>query len=105
MQESLSLSNLTSYDIYKVVLLGASTNLRDMHTFMCKHLGEEKIHISINADYTVALGTAVYAYAASDSTENVKLTEYSLPDIIPRTLAVLVINYKIAPLIEKKEGS
>ena len=68
---------------------------------MYKQFGEEKIHISINADHSVSLSATIYAYAASGNIESVELTEYSLLYIVSGTLGVLLIKKKIAQLIQK----
>ena len=83
-------AGLKSEDIHRVVLMGASTNLRDVHSFLFNKFGKDKIHMSLNADHTVALGAMACAYTVEGFCENGEMTEYTLLDIVLRSLGVVV---------------
>ena len=94
-------AKLECSDIDEVILLGGSTNLRDVRSLLRSMFDRDKIRMSINADHAVALGAAAYAYQASNQNECVELNEYLLLDIVPRTIGVLVKGGTISPFLCK----
>ena len=61
----------------------------------------KKAYFNINADCTVAIGAAPYAYTAINGTENIELREFSLLDIVPQSLGVLVKSSALCRFVEK----
>ena len=94
-------AKLECSDIDEVILLGGSTNLRDVRSLIRSMFGSNKTRMNINADHAVALGAAAYAYQASNQKECVELNEYLLLDIVPRTIGVLVKGGTISPFLCK----
>ena len=65
-ENCLKTAKLECSDIDEVILLGGSTNLRDVRSLIRKMFGCNKIRMNINADHAVALRAAAYAYQVSN---------------------------------------
>ena len=94
-------SKLERSDIDEVILLGSSTNLQDARSLIPSMFGSNKTRMSINADHSVALGAAAYAYQASNQKECVELNEYLLLNIVQHTIGVLIKGGTILPSLCK----
>ena len=103
MDRAIQDTSLSVDEISDVVLLGGSMNLSEVKSYLKSRFGYAKVHMGTNSDHAIAIGVAAYGYLASGKTENVTLTEYSLQDIVPRTLGVVVSDGNHEPFILQAE--
>ena len=99
MSRALEDAHIQYSGVDEVHLLGGSTNLVSVQETLCETFGADKINRGINLGTTVAIGAAAYAYAASGSVENMRLTELQVLDIVPRSLRVLLNGINMLPFL------
>ena len=58
-------ASLSADEISDVVLLGDSTNLREVQSYLQFRFGHAKVHMGTNPDHAIAIGAAAYGYLAS----------------------------------------
>ena len=85
-------AKLTSKDISEIVLVGGSTRIPKIKTFLKEYFGDKcKINDSINPDETVAYGATLMAAKISIKRDKT-LAGFNLMDITPLSLGVAVKN-------------
>ena len=102
LNEALMDAKITSKDIDEIVLVGGSTRIPKIKTFLTEYFRENiKINDSINPDEAVAYGATLMA-AKIVIKRDKYLSGFNLMDINPLSLGVAVINESKNPDILKE---
>ena len=91
LKDALTDAKITADEISEIVLVGGSTRLRMVKTFLSKFFKKSKINDSINPDETVAYGATLMAAKILIKNNNF-LSDFKLMDITPLSLGVEILN-------------
>ncbi len=101
--DALADAKLTYNEISEIVLVGGSTRLPRVKTFLSKMFKNIKINDTINPDETVAYGATLMAAKILIKRENI-LQGFTLMDITPLSLGVEILNDSKNEEIRKEGG-
>ncbi len=108
-EQTLDEADREKEDIDKVLLVGGSTRMAQVHNIVKEMFGEERVSKEVNPDEVVARGAATQAALLNEESDDD--VEKQLPggdgvllvDVTPKTLGVELADGTMDPLIEKNE--
>ena len=103
MDRTMQDASLSADKMSDVILLDGSKNMREVQSYLQSRFEHAKVHMGTNLDHAIAIRAAVCGCLASGNTENVTFTEYSLLDVVPRTLGLVISDGTHEPFIRKGE--